>query len=159
MISKGKLLSLIETKKGALKKELGVKKGEKIPQDKLKSAAKKGGKIGQRARLALTLKKLKEHSETQEWVDNLVENKYHSLTTKNEIMNLINSKLNESQVVEQQPATKPTVKPTPTKDPGTKPNKPKRENPFEPKHDPKPKAKLPKFLKFNNIGIKLKDSK
>ena len=32
---------------------------KKIPLDKLKSAAKQGGKLGQRARLALTLGKLK----------------------------------------------------------------------------------------------------
>lgn len=45
-------------KPGALRKALGVKKGEKIPLSKLKEAAKKGGKLGQRARLALTLRKL-----------------------------------------------------------------------------------------------------
>lgn len=45
-------------KPGALRKELGVKKGEKIPAKKLKAAAKKGGKEGQRARLAVTLRKL-----------------------------------------------------------------------------------------------------
>ena len=46
-------------KPGALRKELGVKKGEDIPEKKLKAAAKKGGKLGQRARLAETLKKMK----------------------------------------------------------------------------------------------------
>lgn len=46
-------------KKGALHKQLGVPQGEKIPADKLAAAAKKGGKVGQRARLAMTLKKLK----------------------------------------------------------------------------------------------------
>ena len=46
-------------KKGALRKELGVKKGDKIPASKLKAAAKKKGKIGQRARLAITLKKMR----------------------------------------------------------------------------------------------------
>ena len=46
-------------KPGALRKELGVKAGEKIPAKKLASAAKKSGKIGQRARLAQTLKGLK----------------------------------------------------------------------------------------------------
>ena len=45
--------------KGALRKELGAKKGEKIPAKKLSSAAKKGGTIGKRARLALTLKGLR----------------------------------------------------------------------------------------------------
>ena len=46
-------------KPGALRKELGVKKGQKIPAKKLKAAAKKGGKLGQRARLAQTLKKMR----------------------------------------------------------------------------------------------------
>lgn len=46
-------------KPGALKKSLGVKKGEKIPAKKLATAAKKPGKMGQRARLAQTLSKLK----------------------------------------------------------------------------------------------------
>ena len=46
-------------KPGALRKELGVKSGEKIPEKKLAAAAKKPGKIGKRARLAETLKGLK----------------------------------------------------------------------------------------------------
>ena len=46
-------------KPGALRKSLGVKKGEKIPAKKLAAAAKKPGKMGQRARLAQTLKGLK----------------------------------------------------------------------------------------------------
>ena len=46
-------------KPGALRKSLGVKKGQKIPAKKLNAAAKKGGKLGQRARLAKTLKGLK----------------------------------------------------------------------------------------------------
>lgn len=49
-------------KPGALKKSLGVKKGEKIPAKKLKKAAKSKGKTGQRARLALTLKKFRRTS-------------------------------------------------------------------------------------------------
>lgn len=43
-------------KPGALKRELGVKKGEKIPAAKLAKAAKAPGKLGKRARLAETLK-------------------------------------------------------------------------------------------------------
>lgn len=46
-------------KPGALHKELGVPKGKNIPASKLKAAAKKGGKEGKRARLAVTLKKMK----------------------------------------------------------------------------------------------------
>ena len=45
-------------KPGSLRKSLKVKAGEKIPASKLASAAKKPGKLGQRARLAKTLKKL-----------------------------------------------------------------------------------------------------
>ena len=46
-------------KPGALRSSMGVKKGEKIPAKKLAVAAKKPGKMGQRARLAQTLSKLK----------------------------------------------------------------------------------------------------
>jgi len=44
---------------GSLRKELGVKKGEKIPAKKLDAAAKKPGVEGRRARLAKTLKSFK----------------------------------------------------------------------------------------------------
>jgi len=43
---------------GALHRELGIKQGKKIPAKRLAAAAKKGGKIGRRARLAETLKGL-----------------------------------------------------------------------------------------------------
>ena len=46
-------------KPGALRAELGVKAGQKIPAKKLSAAAKKSGKLGQRARLAKTLKGMK----------------------------------------------------------------------------------------------------
>ena len=51
------------SKPGALKKSLHVPAGEKIPAKKLAAAAKKSGKLGQRARLAKTLRKLKESLE------------------------------------------------------------------------------------------------
>jgi len=41
---------------GALHTQLGMKQGEKIPEDTLEAAASKGGKLGKRANLALTLK-------------------------------------------------------------------------------------------------------
>ena len=47
------------SKKGALHKQLDVPQGQKIPKAKLAAAAKKGGKLGKRARLAMTLSKLK----------------------------------------------------------------------------------------------------
>ena len=46
-------------KPGALRSALGVKEGKTIPAKKLETAAKKPGKMGQRARLAQTLKKMK----------------------------------------------------------------------------------------------------
>jgi hypothetical protein len=55
----GKWIQKAIKKPGSLRKSLGVKKGEKIPAGKLRAAAKKKGKLGQRARLAMTLKKLR----------------------------------------------------------------------------------------------------
>ena len=46
-------------KPGALREELHVHEGKNIPEKKLNAAAKKPGKLGQRARLAKTLKKIK----------------------------------------------------------------------------------------------------
>jgi len=46
-------------KPGSLRKELGIKEGKTIPAKKLAAAAKKPGKLGQRARLAETLKGMK----------------------------------------------------------------------------------------------------
>lgn len=43
-------------KPGSLRKSLRIKAGQKIPAKKLNAAAKKGGKLGQRARLAKTLR-------------------------------------------------------------------------------------------------------
>lgn len=51
-------------KPGALRKELGVKEDKKIPEKKLEIAAKKSGKIGQRARLAETLRSFKHEKRT-----------------------------------------------------------------------------------------------
>lgn len=45
-------------KPGALRKALKVKEGQTIPAEKLAKAVKAPGKMGQRARLAQTLKKL-----------------------------------------------------------------------------------------------------
>jgi hypothetical protein len=46
-------------KPGALRSQLGAKAGQPIPAKKLAAAAKKPGKLGQRARLAQTLKGMK----------------------------------------------------------------------------------------------------
>lgn len=55
----GKWIQSAIKKPGALRKSLGAKKGEPIPAGKLRAAAKKPGKLGQRARLAITLKKMR----------------------------------------------------------------------------------------------------
>ena len=46
------------SKPGALRKSLGVKEGQNIPTARLSAAASKPGKMGKRARLAQTLRKL-----------------------------------------------------------------------------------------------------
>ena len=55
----GKWIQKAIKKPGSLRKALGVKKGKDIPVSKLNKAAKKKGKIGQRARLAKTLRGFK----------------------------------------------------------------------------------------------------
>lgn len=44
---------------GALHRALGVPAGKNIPKSKIAAAAKKGGKLGARARLAQTLAKMR----------------------------------------------------------------------------------------------------
>ena len=46
-------------KPGALRKSLGVKKGQTIPKKKLQAAVKKGGTTGKRAQLAMNLGKMR----------------------------------------------------------------------------------------------------
>ena len=55
----GKWIQKAIKKPGALRASLGVKKGKDIPVKKLNKAAKKKGKLGQRARLAKTLRGFK----------------------------------------------------------------------------------------------------
>ena len=55
-MAKKQWIADMHMKKGALHKELGVPAGKKIPASKLAKAAKAGGKLGKRARLAETLK-------------------------------------------------------------------------------------------------------
>ena len=55
----GKWIQSAIKKPGSLRKALKVKKGSPISTKKLSAAAKKPGKLGQRARLAMTLKSFK----------------------------------------------------------------------------------------------------
>jgi hypothetical protein len=122
---------------------------------------------------------LDENKTIKNWVKSLVENKeFHSFTSKNEIMELIQTKLNESDtmvqhgpkvkkghngipefmsydaIVSAEPKTAPS-KPAPTTKPGTKPTPTRREDPRKtpfqpgPGPNPKPKAKIAEEKKSN----------
>lgn len=52
-------------KPGALRKSLGIKTGKKIPAKTLAKTEKKGGKMGQRARFAETLKSFHKSKKTK----------------------------------------------------------------------------------------------
>lgn len=60
-MAKGNWIQDAIKKPGALRRSMGVKKGENIPVKKLQAAAKKSGKTGRRARLALTLRKMRKN--------------------------------------------------------------------------------------------------
>lgn len=122
---------------------------------------------------------LDENKTIKNWVKSLVENKeFHSFTSKNEIMELIQTKLNESDTMVQhgpkvkkghngvpefmsydaitsaEPKTAPS-KPAPTTKPGTRPTPTRREDPRKtpfqpgPGPNPKPKAKIAEEKKSN----------
>lgn len=55
----GKWIQKAIKKPGALRAQMGVKEGQKIPPKKLAAAAKAPGKLGQRARFAQTLGKMR----------------------------------------------------------------------------------------------------
>jgi hypothetical protein len=59
MAKKKKWIQDAIQKPGSLRKSLGIKEGEKIPDKMLDKAAKAPGKMGKRARLAKTLKGFK----------------------------------------------------------------------------------------------------
>lgn len=50
--------ALKKHRRGALHRQLGIPEGETIPLKRLESAAKRGGLVGRRARLALNLRKI-----------------------------------------------------------------------------------------------------
>ena len=77
-------------KKGQLHKDLGVPQDEKISKKDLEAAAKKKGKVGQRARMALNLRNL------NEWIDELVDKNYHPVATKADIIETISKKIKET---------------------------------------------------------------
>lgn len=107
-----------------------------------------------------------EAEQIREWVDSLVENDYHSVTSKNEIMELIQSKLMEQYPEIAEPDTETEVEPdidappheAPDEDPFHDPWKNPGEGP-----DPDPKfekqgGSLPEFLKFRNVINSMNES-
>lgn len=54
-----KWLQKVRLRKGALHRALGIPEGQKIPLSVLRVAAEQPGKLGKRARLALTMRKFK----------------------------------------------------------------------------------------------------
>jgi hypothetical protein len=145
-----------------------AKKGEDIGKkgkgfEKIvKKSKESGAKDPEAVAAAAMWKNIKrENVEVKEWVKTLAENNFHSFTSKNEIMDLISTKITEqevgsnvkkghngvpefmsydsiskSEVKEQSPTTKPKTKPT------TKPSTPKPKTPYQPGpgKNPKPKA-------------------
>ncbi len=147
-----------------------AKKGEDIGKkgkgfEKVVAKAKEGGSKDPEAVAAAAMWKniKRENTEVKDWLKTIAESNFHSFTSKNEIMELVKTKLNEIEVgpnvkkghngipefmsydaisnTEVKEAS-PTTKPAPTKpkvDPGTKPK-----TPYSP--DPGKKSK-PKALK------------
>jgi hypothetical protein len=161
-----------EEKEGDYHNERSEKALEKSKEDfpQLKNIKKcdECGKVESKCKC-----KKEDVKEIKNWVKGLVENKeFHSFTSKNEIMELIQSKLNESEtmthqfgpkvkkghngipefmsydaIVSAEPKTAPS-KPAPSTKPGTRPTPTRREDPRKtpfqpgPGTNPKPKAKI-----------------
>lgn len=150
-----------------------AKKGEDIGKkgkgfEKLADKASKeyGSKEkGQKVAAAAMWKNVKnESTQIKSWVNTLAEENFHSFTSKNEIMELINTKLNESETMEKPkvpefmtynaikssgPAVAPTKpKTSPTTKPGTSP-KPK--TPYQPGPGPKHKPKAGYGIKEEDV--------
>jgi len=107
---------------------------------------------------------LNEQEELKKWVESLVNENYHSMTTKNEIMDVIKGKIMEQEVAPAKPKTRPTTKPNRE----TTPQKTPYPDPWQPPEpgkvpDPTPKFEegegLPEFLKFDNIVMSLNEAK
>jgi len=160
-----------EEKEGDYHNERSEKALEKSKEDfpQLKNVKKcdECGKVESKCKC-----KKEDIKEVKNWVKGLVENKeFHSFTSKNEIMELIQSKLTESNtmvqhgpkvkkghngipefmsydaIVSAEPKTAPS-KPAPSTKPGTRPTPTRREDPRKtpfqpgPGTNPKPKAKM-----------------
>jgi hypothetical protein len=133
--------------------------GEELKGDQTKIDKNKNGKIDSED--FKLLKKNKEKKNIKEWVSNVANKNFHSFTSKNEIMEMIQIKLQEQEVGSKVKKghngipefmsydvisntetidAEPTTKPAPTKpktNPGIKPKTPYQPGPGK---NPKPKA-------------------
>ncbi len=112
---------------------------------------------------SLNLKKLEESdkNEVLEWIDKLVENDYHPVTTKNEIMELLQLKLNEGPgpaVADPDIDVEPDIEVEPDIDSPANPDTDPFVDPWDNPGvgpDPRPKFSgekgMPEFLKFKEI--------
>lgn len=144
----------------------------------VKKAKESGAEDPEAVAAAAMWKNIKrENIEVSEWVDTLAEENFHSFTSKNEIMELINIKLNESETHEFGENVKtghnglpefmtydaisdngPKIAPSkPKVEPGTKPSKPK--TPFQPGPGVNPKPKALKEDEIEENGPKIAPSK
>ena len=135
--------------------------GEELKGNQKKIDANKNGKIDPEDFKLLRSKKDSKKTEkkkVKEWVNRLAENNFHSFTSKNEIMELIKTKINEVEVgpnvkkghngIPEFMSYEAITKPAPTKpkvDPGTKPR-----TPYSPKPGEKSKPKALKEKKDAN---------
>ena len=135
--------------------------GEELKGNQKKIDANKNNKIDPEDFKLLRSKKdskKSEKKEVKEWVNRLAENNFHSFTSKNEIMELIKTKINEVEVgpnvkkghngIPEFMSYEAITKPAPTKpkvDPGTKPR-----TPYSPKPGEKSKPKALKEKKDAN---------
>jgi len=147
-----------------LKKKKGKKTDKKVVNKKKSSNLAKDTKgeqtesdnVGIKAGVDWD-KNMEENKNIKEWVDQLVQTEKNSITTKNEIMELINLKLQE-QFAEPdiaEPVTKPK---TPTKEPDKAPGKDPYHDPWKtPGIGPDPEPKMEKGGEGDSVGEELPD--
>jgi glutamyl/glutaminyl-tRNA synthetase len=142
-------------------KKSGKMEVKELVGNQKKIDANKNGKIDSEDFKLLNSKKdskKSEKKEVKEWVNNLAESNFHSFTSKNEIMELIKTKINEVEVgpnvkkghngIPEFMSYESITKPAPTKpkvNPGTKPR-----TPYSPKPGEKSKPKALKEKKDAN---------
>lgn len=95
--TKKQLSALDKNKNGKIDKEdfKLLRSKKKSSKKEVNPVIKKSNKTSQKSEPTINSKKIKENTEIKNWVEDIVENNYHPFTSKNEIMELIKTKLNE----------------------------------------------------------------